>query len=481
MPRLTGNKITIGSGGNAQTDNYFYIDYNTYDDAANNRTWVTWSVGWHFTWSDARLVWGYANFQGSRYFTGASTAHAFSSNFTTRDVSLAASSGTNSGGFYVYHNSTGNATLSIAGDCNTEWANSSVSASIPLTNYDVSPTTPTISTIARSSDGSQISTFSYSGGVNNSGQTPTYTIEYSTSSNFATIAGTASSAPFSLPSATTQYYFRVKASNDDGTKYSTVSSVYYGAPSAPTFTSGQGAATSTTIANSVSLTWTAPSNTQTSNGTAGLTYDVYRGGTKITSSPISATSYSDTGLDRGVSYSYYVVAINNVGSNNSTSYSRSATVLATASGVPAAPAGSVSINKVGRNVTVSCQESPNGYNNIIAGYKVQYSTDNGDTWSAPESMTSRSYQYILLPPALTYIFRCYAINIIGNGDTLSSVPVFVSAGGRRKLSGGDFEPTQTAKRYDSTRPEGQRWVDLNTAKRYSSAANNGAGGWIDLS
>lgn len=396
---------------------------------------------------------------------------------------------------WVSHDANGNGTGSASASFSTDnfyiWYNGrqrnigvpsiSVSGSIGLDNFDRSPTTPSISSITRSADGASITAFSYSGGVNNSGPAVTYTFEYSTTSSFSTIAGSSTTLPFNLPSPTTSYYFRVKANNTDGEKISTPSGIYYGVPSAPTFTSVQGASTSSSIANAVSISWTAPTNTQTSNGTAGLTYDVYRGGTKITSSPISATSYTDTGLDRGASYSYYIVAINNVGSNNSTSHSRSATTSATASGVPAAPAGTVSINKVGRNVTVSCQESPTGYNNIIAGYKVQYSTDDGDTWSAPQSMTSRSYQYILLPPALTYIFRCYAINIIGNGDTLSSTPVFVSAGGRRKLPAGDFEPTQTAKRYDSTRPEGQRWVDLNTAKRYSSAANNGAGGWIDLS
>lgn len=479
MPRLTGNKITIGSGVNAQTENYFYIDYNTYDEPESNRTRVTWSVGWHFTLSDARLVWGYANFQGSRYFTGNATSHTFSSNFTTRDVSLGYQSGTANGGtFYVSHSTTGSATLTIAGDCNTEWANSAVSASIPLTNYDVSPTTPTISKITRSSDGSQITTFNYSGGVNNSGQTPTYTIEYSTSSNFSSIAGTATSAPFNLPSTTTSYYFRVKASNDDGTKYSTPSSIYYGVPAAPTFASGQGAKPSSSISGSVDLTWSHPSNTQTASPVV-PTYNVYRNGTKVNTSPITTTSYTDSGLVRGTSYEYTVVAVNSLGYNTTTS--RSSAVSSIASGVPAQITGTIGILKVGRNVTVTCGQSPNNYGNIIIGYAVQYSTDNGETWSGGTAMTNRSYQYVLLPPALTYIFRCYAINSIGNGDTLSSTPVFVSAGGRRKLPNGDFEPTQTAKRYDSSRPEGQKWVDLNTAKRYSAAANNGAGDWVDLS
>lgn len=474
MPRLVGNKITIGSGSNAQTENYFYIDYSTTDDPTYNRTWVSYSVGWHFTWSDARLVWGYANFQGSRYFTGAATSHAFSSNFTTRDVSLSASSGANSGGFYVYHGTTGGATLSIAGDCNTEWANSAVSASIPLTNYDVSPTTPTISNIVRSSDGSQITTFDYSGGVNNSGPAVTYTIEYSTSNTFATITGTATSAPFNLQSAATAYYFRVKASNADGTKYSTPSSIYYGVPGAPTFTSIQGAKPSPTIAGAVALSWTSPTNTQTVSP-AVPTYDVYRNSEKVNSSPITTTSYTDTGLVRGTSYDYTIVAVNGLGFN--TTASRSSVVSSIASGVPAQITGTIGISKVGRNVTVSCGQSPNNYGNIIIGYAVQYSTDGGDTWSGGTAMTNRSYEYVLLPPALTYIFRCYAINSIGNGDTLSSVPVFVSAGGRRKLPGGDFEPTQTAKRYDSSRPEGQKWIDLNTAKRYSAALDQ----WVDLS
>ncbi len=474
MARENGNGVTIGSSVN---NNYLYINWSTSDEPQNNRTYVSWNAGFHYTSSDAQLDDIDISINGLRYDNPGRVKN-YAGTFTTRDHDI-----TGGQGFYIDHDSNGNATITLSGSIGGSLsARSTISPrTYGLTNYDRSPTTPSISSITRSADGASITAFNYSGGVNNSGPAVTYTFEYSTTSSFSTIAGSSTTIPFNLPSPTTSYYFRVKANNTDGEKISTPSGIYYGVPSAPTFASGQGASTSSSIANAVSISWTAPTNTQTSNGTAGLTYDVYRGGTKITSSPISATSYTDTGLDRGASYSYYIVAINNVGSNNSTLHSRSATTSATASGVPAAPTGAVSINKVGRNVTVSCQESPTGYNNIIAGYKVQYSTDNGDTWSAPQSMTSRSYQYILLPPALTYIFRCYAINIIGNGDTLSSTPVFVSAGGRRKLPAGDFEPTQTAKRYDSTRPEGQRWVDLNTAKRYSSAANNGAGGWIDLS
>jgi poly(3-hydroxybutyrate) depolymerase/chitodextrinase len=55
-----------------------------------------------------------------------------------------------------------------------------------------------------------------------------------------------------------------------------------------------------TTGSSVSLTWSA------SSGAAG--YNVYRNGTKITASPVAATSYTDSGLAASTTYSYAVSA-----------------------------------------------------------------------------------------------------------------------------------------------------------------------------
>jgi len=237
-------------------------------------------------------------------------------------------------------------------------------------DYDRSPTTPTISSVVRSSDGSQITTFNFSGGVNNSGPTVTYTYEYATDSGMSQNYGTASSLPFSLPSATTAYYFRVKAVNADGTKYSSVTSIRPGVPTAP----------------------------------ASLTYV-----------------------------------------------------------------------KTGRNVALTATASSGSGGGTISSYSVQYrtSSDGGSNWGSwgnTQTMTSLQYTYSLLPPALTYDFRVFSTNELGNSLTTSiAAPFFVAAGGKR-WNGTAFVATQTAKRWTGT-----AWIDLTVAKRWNGSS------WVDLS
>jgi poly(hydroxyalkanoate) depolymerase family esterase len=73
-----------------------------------------------------------------------------------------------------------------------------------------------------------------------------------------------------------------------------------GAPAAPT-----GLAVTGTTTSSVSLSWTAVS------GATG--YHVYRNGGKVTTSPVSGTSYTDSGLAQATSYTYAVSAVNATG------------------------------------------------------------------------------------------------------------------------------------------------------------------------
>lgn len=254
----------------------------------------------------------------------------------------------------------------------------------------------------------------------------------------------------------------------------------YGIPKAPINVS---ISPSSTVSGRITGSWGAPDYVgQSLNRYVVKRTDTVTGAvTTIVDS--NTTAFTDGNLVRGRLYNYEIYIIGNSSPGNGLSYVVNGVM---APGIPSQPVPysvqePLQIVKVGRNVTVTCNQSTSDYGNVISGYRVQYSTDNGVTWSGALTMNNRSYLYELLPPALTYIFRCFAVNSIGNGDTTSSTPVFVSAGGRRKIPSGGFEPTQTAKRYDSARPEGQKWVDLNTAKRYSSAANGGLGGWVDLS
>jgi hypothetical protein len=77
-------------------------------------------------------------------------------------------------------------------------------------------------------------------------------------------------------------------------------------------------------ASQINLKWTASTDPSGIKG-----YNVYRGGTKITASPITTTTYGDTTVAAGTSYSYTVTAVD--GANNESAKSNTATTATTLS------------------------------------------------------------------------------------------------------------------------------------------------------
>lgn len=61
----------------------------------------------------------------------------------------------------------------------------------------------------------------------------------------------------------------------------------------------------------INLSWTVSTDNLSS-----VTYDVYRNGTKINASPLTTTSFSDTGLVGSTSYTYYIQAKDTIGNPN---------------------------------------------------------------------------------------------------------------------------------------------------------------------
>lgn len=137
-------------------------------------------------------------------------------------------------------------------------------------------------------------------------------------------------------------------------------------------------------------------------------------------------------------------------------------------GIPTAPA-SITTSRNARNVTVQISPSVSNGGAAITAYRVQYSSNNGSSWSSAVDMTANSYTYSSLIAGTTYVFRAYAVNSLGQSAYSVSAPVFVSGGGRR-YDGTSQVATTIAKRYDGT-----SFVDLTTAKRYTGTA------WVDLS
>ncbi|MGW0535079.1 glycoside hydrolase family 6 protein [Streptomyces sp. NPDC003032] len=87
------------------------------------------------------------------------------------------------------------------------------------------------------------------------------------------------------------------------------------APSAPT-----GLKATAKTASSVSLAWTASTDNVGVSG-----YDVYRDGAKVAASPVSGTTYTDTGLSTSTAYSYTVRARDAAGNTSASSAALSVT------------------------------------------------------------------------------------------------------------------------------------------------------------
>lgn len=99
----------------------------------------------------------------------------------------------------------------------------------------------------------------------------------------------------------TGYSYTVKAVTSGGTSSAAsaaVSGTTSGSP--PPLATPSGLAVSGQSASTVSLSWS------TASGASG--YHVYRNGSKVTASPVAATSYTDGGLAASTSYSYAVTS-----------------------------------------------------------------------------------------------------------------------------------------------------------------------------
>lgn len=395
------------------------------------------------------------------------------------------------------------------------------------TDFDRSPTTPSISSTSRTANGTSFSAV-VSGNVNNSGPTVTWTLQRADDLAFTTnvvdVTSTTTSGTTLTSGTLTDtktYYYRTKASNSDTTggvtnpKYSSVVTSY-GVPGPPTALT---ATQSTTDAGKINLSWTPPTNTQ--GGITGydiFVNDVYVESTTGTSLANIKSTSGGAALVPGTSYTYKVAAKNATNTSLNTVATLASSITsgssAVAPGIPSAPTfGTNPPTKVGRNVTVTVTNDANGYGNAISNYYVQYrsATTSGGTyssWSTPVVMTTsggnKTYTYNLLPAALWYQFRVYAKNSIVNNSsgvasyypdvnssytanfspsTNGTTTMFVSAGGRRYRGTGEtnpstYQPTETAKRYgvEGAPPLSQtvKYWDLTTAKRYNGSA------WVDL-
>src|SRR6266849_3400570 len=243
--------------------------------------------------------------------------------------------------------------------------------------------------------------------TNNASNQTGFKVERSTDgTTFTQIATTAATATtYSdaglLPS--TQYFYRVRATNSGGdSAYSnTASATTLAAPPVAPSNLVATAASSSQI----NLSWTNNASNQTGfkveRSPDGTTF------TQIATTAATATTYSDAGLLPSTQYFYRVRATNS-GGDSAYSNTASATTLAAP---PAAPSNLVATAASSSQINLSWTNNASNQ----TGFKVERSTD-GTTFTqiATTAATATTYSDGGLLPSAQYFYRVRATNSVGD-------------------------------------------------------------------
>ena len=245
-----------------------------------------------------------------------------------------------------------------------------------------------------------------------------YSIQYSsdggTSWSTALLTGS-TSANFTVTGLTngTTYIFKVAAKNSAGTGNYSENSLGV----MPVTTPDVPASVSGTAGNTeVALSWSAPA----SNGGASITdyvvqYSSNSGSTWSAAMSTGSTSanFTVTGLTNGTTYIFKVAATNSAGSGNYSASSPSVTP-ATTPDVPTSVSGTAGNTEV----TLSWTAPANNGGSAITNYSIQYSSDEGTSWSEAllTGSTSTSHTVTGLTNGTAYVFRVAAVNALGTGS-----------------------------------------------------------------
>jgi len=267
-------------------------------------------------------------------------------------------------------------------------------------------------------------------------------------SNFSMIAFGVNSISTSFLSSASNYVGYIDLTNDVlDNPYDSVPS-YFGTlvadldtgSSGPTVPQAPTGLTANTISSSqINLSWTAPSN----NGGSAITgYKIAQstnGGstwsTLVANTGASSTTYSNTGLTAGTTYTYRVSAINSVGTSTPSVTASATTTSNTNLTVPQPPTGLTSSVVSSSQIHLSWTAPSNNGGSAITGYKIERSSNGGTNWGtliSNSGSTGTTYSNTGLAANTTYTYRVSTINSVGTStvsNTASATTLAASSGG----------------------------------------------------
>jgi chitodextrinase len=296
------------------------------------------------------------------------------------------------------------------------------------------PTTPTGLT-ATAASSTQIN-LSWSASTDNVGVTG-YRIERCSGASCSTFAQIATSASASYSdtglTAATAYTYRIRAT-DAANNVSSYSSTASATTSAPADTTAPSAPTglSATASSStqINLSWAASSDDV---GVTGYLVERCQGSgcsTFVQVTSVTGTTYSDSGLSAGTSYSYRIRATD--AASNLSSYSSTATATTQTSSdttPPSTPGSLTGSAASGNGVTLSWSASTDDVG--VTGYLIEQCQGSGCTsFVQVANASSAAYSIAGLTPLTTYVFRIRATDAAGNLSSYSnSVTLTTGASG----------------------------------------------------
>ncbi|MCJ7795719.1 MAG: fibronectin type III domain-containing protein, partial [Thermoleophilia bacterium] len=281
---------------------------------------------------------------------------------------------------------------------------SAYSNTASATTFQVAPAGPT-GLAAAAVSSSQINLSWRDNSTNESG----FKIERSLSSTtgfspIATVGANVVSYSNSGLSASTTYYYRVRAYNTAGdSAYSNTASASTGqtVPSAPTNLNATPASSS-----QINLSWTDASSNETGFKIE-RSFSATSGFSQIATLGANATSYSNTGLSPGTLYAYRVRAYNAAGNS---AYSNTA-VTNTLDVPPAAPSGLTAAAVSSSQIDLTWVDNSTNE----TGFEVErsLSATTGFALVASVGANVTSYQNTGLSPSTTYYYKVRARNTAG--------------------------------------------------------------------